>query len=177
METSEPATYREVKNSSTATPRSAQDSVTMGAMLLTLLTLFGCAPPPYEAPVVDTGEVEDTSPSIRITYPSPEQQVTGCAMIVADIQNLQLVDFMAEPEVREGAGHWHVIVDSDYITCTKPYCLFGFDPEVTGTVSLTARLTQNNHDPLLDENDDFIEAEILLNVIPGECTEGTPGEY
>ena len=166
-----------VQGSAGSVRRGAANSVTIGSMWTLALVLGACAPPPYTPPTVDTGEdtaanEEDTAPGIEITWPAPESQVTGCAMLVVNLLNVQLVDPAVRPDVVEGEGHYHLLYEGHYTPCYTPYCLIGLAE--AGTDQVEAQLVYTDHTPYLDEDDKPISTTLLLNVLDGECTLGTP---
>ncbi|GDX82456.1 hypothetical protein LBMAG42_42670 [Deltaproteobacteria bacterium] len=150
---------------------------TLSLTLAALAPLVACAPPPYTAPPEDTGEgdggnEEDTAAGLDIVWPVAEAPVTGCAMVVVDVRNVTLVDFMVNTEAVEGQGHYHLLFEDKYLPCATPYCLIGLESE--GFQTVTAQLVNNDHSPMLDENEAVIEDTLLLDVTAGECTLGTP---
>lgn len=147
----------------------------MLVMWTLLLALGACAPPPYSPGTGDTGDVEDqedTGISINITWPLPESPVTGCAMFVVEIQNLRLVDASVSPDPVDGQGHYHLLYDGKYTPCYTPYCLVALETE--GLYTVEAKVTANDHSPLLDENGNEIITELPLQVTAGECDLGEP---
>lgn len=157
--------------------RALANSVTIGSMWTLALALGACAPPPYTPPAVDTGEdtavnEEDTAPGIEITWPAPESQVTGCAMLVVQLLNVKLVDPAVRPDVVDGEGHYHLLYEGHYTPCYTPYCLIGLAD--AGTDQVEAQLVHTDHTPYVDDENNPIESTLLLNVLDGECTLGTP---
>ena len=151
--------------------------------IATLALFAGCAPPPYEpgdtspvedtSPVDDTAPAEDTAPSLKIVWPAPEAAVTGCAMLVVEVTNVELTDFMISLDPVEGQGHYHVLYEGGrYAPCSTPYCLI--DMDVAGYSYVEVHLVGNDHTPLLNEDDKPIVEGLPLNVSIGECTLGTP---
>ncbi len=147
----------------------------MNPMWTLLLAFVACAPPPYTPPAEDTGDAEvpeDTGVSINITWPLPETPVTGCAMVVVEVQNLRLTDAAVNPDPVDGQGHYHLLYDDKYTPCYTPYCLIAL--ETPGMYTVQALVTANDHTPLLDEEGEEIRANLPLNVTPGECDLGEP---
>lgn len=147
----------------------------MPRMWTLLLALAACAPPPYTPPVSDTGDdevVDDTGVSIEITWPLPETPVTGCAMFVVELKNLRLTDAAVNPDPVAGQGHYHLEYDDKYTPCYTPYCLVALQTE--GLYTVQAKVTGNDHVPILDEDGEEIRASLPLNVTPGECDLGEP---
>lgn len=150
---------------------------TLFLTLTALAPLAACAPPPYTAPAEDTGgggsgAEEDTAVGLDIVWPVEEAPVTGCAMVVVDIRNVDLVDFMVNTEAVDGQGHYHLLYEDKYLPCSTPYCLIALESE--GFQTVTAQLVNNDHSPMLDDEDQVIQDTRLLNVTAGECTLGTP---
>jgi len=129
------------------------------------LLLAACAPPSL-----------DTSPSIAITWPPPEQEITSCVTVVAQIENFTLMDATNAPPVADGQGHFHVEYPGGYQVCYKPYCLVDLSKVSEGTPTLTTVLVGNDHQPIL-KNGNRIEDSVPIVLSQGMCSEGTPVPY
>lgn len=157
-------------------------------LLLALLTLPACAPPPYvpadTSAASDTGTVADEGLGISIAWPANEVAVTGCVTVVVEYSGLTLTDPMVNPEPTEGQGHYHILFADKYALCAAPYCLVNFDTDedtattgVTGEVVLTAQLMDNAHQPLLNDEGAEVSDTLFVNVTAGECAEGSGSAY
>lgn len=126
----------------------------------------------------DTGgrdtSVDDSSPSIRIVSPAEGAAVTGCAMVIVELANIELVDFMTESQAVEGQGHYHLLWEDRYLPCTELYCLIGLEREGSNTVE--AQLVQNDHNSYLNGAGETIADSVTLDVSAGDCAEGTPSQ-
>lgn len=145
-------------------------------MLLTLA--LACAPPPYVEPPVDTGEgdpTEDTAPSIEVTWPPEETVVVACTMVVVEVKNFDLVSYDEERDDTAGEGHYHVYYSTTFEPCDAPYCLVDLTGLPEDGYVLTARLAENNHNPILDENGDYIEDSVAINLSSGTCEASLAG--
>lgn len=134
-----------------------------------LFVLLGCAPPPL--PAEDTAVV-DTTPSIAITWPLPESEVSGCQIVTVQVENFNLVEFPGD-EVITGEGHYHILHPAGYSACYAPYCEIDLS-EVTETTEpyLTAVLAYTDHSDVLDEDGQRIEHQIPITFVPGTCATG-----
>jgi|GEM_PF-3025480 len=122
-----------------------------------LLLLWGCAPPPYDAP--------STDPAITITWPPAESTAAGCTIVTVDIENFDVIDpAMANGELVEGQGHYHVLTPVGYAACFAPYCVADFTTLAADQQGeLRVFLVQNDHQAVLGPNGDPYEASILFN--------------
>ncbi|MDP2305287.1 MAG: hypothetical protein Q8P18_04590 [Pseudomonadota bacterium] len=141
--------------------------------MMLLLVLLACAPPPL--PVVDE------APSIHITWPLPEADVTGCETVAVTVENFDLVEFPSTDENAEGEGHYHILSPRGYDPCYKPYCFVDLTDVVSTTEPyFTAVLTYTDHTEVLIDGA-RIEHQIPINFIPGgDCAtavEDTGGGY
>lgn len=130
-----------------------------------LLLLVACAPPPLP--------VGDHTPSIQITWPLPESDVTGCETVVVTVQGFNLVEFPSTDENADGEGHYHIEHPGGYNPCYKPYCVIDLS-EVAATTDpyLTAYLAYTDHTEVMLD-DKRVEHQIPINFIPGgECGAG-----
>lgn len=137
-----------------------------------LLALFACEPPPLP--------VADTTPSIRITWPPSESELTGCETVAVEVENWALVEFPREIGKEEGIGHYHIYHPAGYNACYKPYCFVDFSSVASTTEPyLTAVLAYTDHSEVLDADGDRYEHQIPINFIPGDCASGgdTGGGY
>lgn len=125
--------------------------------IFAVMWLVGCAPPPYEAPATD--------PSITITWPPAESTAAGCAIVTVEIANFDVIDpALANGELVEGQGHYHVITPSGYDACYAPYCVADFTTMATDQQGeLRALLVQNDHQAVLSPTGDPYQASILFN--------------
>jgi hypothetical protein len=141
--------------------------------MMLLLVLVACAPPPLPA-------VDDT-PSIEITWPPPESDVTGCETVSVTVKNFDLVEFPSTDENADGEGHYHIIHPNGYSPCYKPFCLVDLTGlESTTEPYFTATLTYTDHTEVLIDGV-RIEHQIPINFVPGgDCATGggdTGGGY
>lgn len=141
-----------------------------------LLLPLACSPPPYAETAADTGDTvadsdtsEDTAPSIEVTWPPEEEHVVACTMVIVEVKNFSLEDYGEGREDTPGEGHYHVYYSTTFEACDAPYCLIDLTGLPEDGYVLTARLAQNNHDPILDENGDYIEDSVAINLTPGTC--------
>lgn len=149
--------------------------------VLVLAAATACAPPPYKPPgggADDSGAdaADDGRPRFEVLWPPQERTLTGCAMFVIDVDNLDLIEpAMEPPPVNvDGEGHWHVSSASSYTPCGKPYCLVSFEGIPDGPEPFAVSLMNNDHSPILDEDGDPLEQVVLIDVVGGECSTGTP---
>ena len=153
----------------------------MDAMLL--LLALACSPPPYGETAVDTGETatdsggtsNDTALSIKVTWPPEEASVVACTMVVVEVRNFDLVRYGVGRDDTAGEGHYHVYYSTTFEACDAPYCLVDLTGLPEDGYVLTARLAENNHDPILDENGDYIEDSVAINLSPGTCEASLAG--
>lgn len=109
------------------------------------LLLGACAPPP-----LDTG-AGDAGPSVRFLFPTSALEGPVCPsfFVAVDIDGHELVDPDAQPEVREGVGHWHLDDDitGDYFAMIDPYLRVQADlgGETSRAYRLTATLVRSDH--------------------------------
>jgi hypothetical protein len=151
----------------------------MRPSVLVLAVVAACAPPPSTPPATDTGgggDVDDGRPRFEVLWPPQERTLTGCAMFVLDIDNLELVEPAMDPppEKVDGQGHWHVTSSSSYTPCGKPFCLVSFEGVADGPQPFAVSLVNNDHSAILDDDGDPVEQTVLIDVVGGECTTGTP---
>ncbi len=136
-------------------------------------SLTACAPPPYIAPIDDTGDAPvDTGVSLSIDWPRPETAATGCAMFVVSTPNLRLTDHVLFPDPAPGQGHYHLVYDGLYTPCVTPYCLVALTTQ--GLYEVEAFAVGNDHEQLVDAEGEIIMDTLVLNVTPGECDLGIP---
>lgn len=141
-----------------------------------VLFVLACAPPSYTAPPSDTGASESEARGIDITWPPVETEVTNCSFVVTEMKGVDYAPVaMQGNDPVEGQGHYHLLADTGYTPCHRPYCLIAF--KQTAAIQITAQLVQNNHSPYQKEDGDLYEDTLLLNVtVDGtdNCDLGTP---
>lgn len=150
-----------------------------------LVAFLACSPPPYTAAddskaAADTGSgdtaaPDDTAPSIRITYPAEEAEVTACTMVLVEIKNFELQSYDDGPEDEDGHGHYHIYYSTTFTPCDDPYCLIDLSALPDDRYVLTARLAQNDHYALTDENGGYYESSVAINFTSGTCTASLAG--
>lgn len=144
-------------------------------LLLSLpLAMAACAPPPYVPAAAEAAA--STAPSIEIVWPLPESDVVGCAMVVVEVENFDIVDFHDRDAQEEGEGHYHVLFpvgsSAGYQTCLRPYCLVDLAQANEGNISLEVQLAYNGHDPLLGEDGEPVADTQPIAFTRGTCAEG-----
>lgn len=147
----------------------------MRSTLSLALAMAACAPPPYEPPVAADGTAS-TAPTVDIVWPPPESEVVGCAMVVVDVENFEIVDFHDREPQAAGEGHYHVLFpvgsSTGYQTCLRPYCLVDLAQANEGNISLEVQLAYNGHEPLLGEDGQPVADAQPIAFSRGACTEG-----
>lgn len=133
--------------------------------MMLLFVVVACAPPPLP--------VADRNPSIQITWPPPESDVTGCETVAVTVENFNLVEFPSTDENADDEGHYHIYSPRGYDPCYKPFCFVDLmGVESTTEPYFTAVLTYTDHTEVLVDGA-RIEHEIPINFIPGgECARG-----
>lgn len=144
-----------------------------------LLLAIACSPPPYSSDSAgapdDTGGKEDTELGITITWPAEEAEVVACTMVLVEVRNFDLVNYGEGREDTPGEGHYHVYYSTTFEPCDTPYCLVDLTDLPADGYVLTARLAENNHDPILADDGNYIEDSVAINLQPGTCEASVAG--
>ena len=127
----------------------------MPVLFLSLLAATGCAPP-----------VLDEAPGIDILFPYSSQVDTFCPtmVVVVDVTGFSLSAEGIDQDEVEGEGHWHLLVDGEYIglSATDYFLVDDSLALEPGRVhALSAALRTNQHNPL---DPDVVSGEVEINV-------------
>ena len=120
-----------------------------------LLAMIGCEPVALEA--VGSAFVDDGEPHVFITSPEAGAKLDDCLTIGVDLYNFEVVSPVAEPDVVEGHGHYHVVFDARYIDCEADTCEVPLSSFEAGEVTILARLVGNDHADVLNTNGEQVE--------------------
>lgn len=167
---------------------------------LFLLTT-ACAPPPYTPPADDTSGVDtsggetgdsgesadttppDTDPHIEFTWPPAASTLVGCVVATVNVTNFEIVDpnTKGHEDPVDGEGHWHLLHPAGpgtYSACYRPYCVGHFEELGEEPVQdfLRARLVDNDHHDIFDDNGLSYETSLEMTFLGGACAEALGGE-
>lgn len=127
----------------------------MRSLVLLVLALAACEPPPkVGVGVGDTGAASG-APSIRVLFPPSGEPIPlgdDCRLsllVVVDIENLELVDPAENPDPVQGQGHWHFETASNYQASAEPFLqTLPLEVAANTTQLFTVSLQDNGHQPL-----------------------------
>lgn len=129
-------------------------------LCLALLSTAGCAPP-----------VLDEAPTIDILFPYSSQVDTFCPtmVVVVDVTGFTLAPDSIDQDEVDGEGHWHLMVDGEYIGNSGDNYFLVDDTlalESGRSHALSAALRTNQHNEL-DPDITSGEIEIIVDDVDG----------